>query len=369
MRDYTLGDTIDLKFTTRRFSTGVPFALSGGVISAYPDNSTTQLTAGITLTADFDGVTGLNNIRIVATGGNGYAAGVTYALVITTGTVDSVSVVGEVVGEFTLGRSAAFTRLGAPAGASVSADIATIDDFVDTEVAAIKAKTDQLTFTTANQVDAQALSIAANAITAAAIATGAIDADAIADNAIDAGAIAADAITAAKIANGAIDAATFAAGAIDAAAIAADAIGASELAADAVTEIQAGLATSAALATVQADTDNIQTRLPAALTGAGNMKSDALAINGNTTAAAVLAILNGVTVVYQGTVTGAATTTTLIDSGLTQADADWWKGRIIIFTSVLTLQATDITAFDPATDKLTFTAVTNAPTGATYVII
>lgn len=63
-------------------------------------------------------------------------------------------------------------------------------------------------------------SIAASAITAAAIATDAIDADAIAANAIDAGAIAADAITAAK------------------------------LAADVTTEIQSGLATAAALTTV-----------------------------------------------------------------------------------------------------------------------
>lgn len=110
-------------------------------------------------------------------------------------------------------------------------------------------------------------------------------------------------------------------------------------------------------------------RIPAALTGAGNMKADTLAINGSTAAAALSAILNGSTVVYQGTVTGAATTTTLIDTGLTQADTDWWRGRVIIFTSVITLQATDITAFDPATDKLTFTAVTSAPTGATYVII
>lgn len=35
-----------------------------------------------------------------------------------------------------------FARLGAPAGASVSADLAVIDDLIDTEVAAIKAKTD-----------------------------------------------------------------------------------------------------------------------------------------------------------------------------------------------------------------------------------
>ena len=114
---------------------------------------------------------------------------------------------------------------------------------------------------------------------------------------------------------------------------------------------------------------DIQARLPAALTGAGNMKSDALAVNGSTAAAALMAILNGATVVYQGTVTGAATTTTLVDSGLTQAADGWWIGRIIIFTSVLTLQATEITGFTAATDTLTFTAVTSAPTGAAYIII
>jgi hypothetical protein len=46
-----------------------------------------------------------------------------------------------------------YSRIGAPAGASVSADIATVAGYVDTEVAAIKAKTDQLTFTVSNQVD------------------------------------------------------------------------------------------------------------------------------------------------------------------------------------------------------------------------
>lgn len=93
-----------------------------------------------------------------------------------------------------------------------------------------------------------------------------------------------------------ITAAAHAAGAIDANAIATDAIGSAELAATAVAKIVAGIwdeltatartagsygqlvkddinatissrATSAALATVQADTDDIQTRLPAALVG------------------------------------------------------------------------------------------------------
>lgn len=57
---------------------------------------------------------------------------------------------------------------------------------------------------------------------------------------------------------GQIDSGSFASGAITAAAIAADAIGASELAADAVSEIQSGLATSAALTTVDTVVDAIK---------------------------------------------------------------------------------------------------------------
>lgn len=71
------------------------------------------------------------------------------------------------------------------------------------------------------------------------------DVQVIAANAITATAIAANAITSAKIAT--------------------DAIGAAQLAADAVTEIQAGLATATAVADVQTDVDNIQTRLPTSL--------------------------------------------------------------------------------------------------------
>lgn len=110
--DYTVGDTLYFLFTTRRFSTGAPHQLAGTpVISAYENDSTTQITAGITLGVDHDTVTGLNLITVVASGANGFESGKDYHLVITTGTVDSVSVVGEVVGRFTLGRSAAAVDL------------------------------------------------------------------------------------------------------------------------------------------------------------------------------------------------------------------------------------------------------------------
>lgn len=105
MKDYTLGETVDFKFTTCEPDTGAPITLAGTpVISAYVDNSTTQITAGITLTVDFDGVTGLHNVRVVATSGNGFTTGTNVALIITTGTVDGVSAVGYKVAEFSLGR-------------------------------------------------------------------------------------------------------------------------------------------------------------------------------------------------------------------------------------------------------------------------
>ena len=145
--------------------------------------------------------------------------------------------------------------------------------------------------------------------------------------AITAASIATDAIGAAEIADGAITAATFAAGAIDATAIATGAIDADAVAADAATEIAnavwdtdatgrqtqgtfgqaigdpgadtntifkatvtdaAGATVGVDVVAVQADTDNIQTRLPAALVG-GRMDSDVAAIQAGAITAAVIA--------------------------------------------------------------------------------
>jgi len=119
-RDRTVGDTFYMRFTTRAFATGIPTALASGVISAYEDANLTQITAGITLTASYDGVAGLNSLTIVATGANGFEAGKDYDLVITTGTVGGVSVVGEVIGSFSLSLSAASKQLAAGVSLSTS---------------------------------------------------------------------------------------------------------------------------------------------------------------------------------------------------------------------------------------------------------
>lgn len=125
MRDITLGDTFYHQFTTRQFSDGVPTVLTGSqALSVLEENNAVPITAGVSVAVDRGSVVGLNEATIVATSGNGYEVGKSYAIYISAGTVGGVSVVGEVVGHFTIEKSAAHIRLGAPNGASVSVDIA-----------------------------------------------------------------------------------------------------------------------------------------------------------------------------------------------------------------------------------------------------
>lgn len=129
------------------------------------------------------------------------------------------------------------------------------------------------------------------------------------------------------------------------------------------------LPNAGALTTIQSDLDNIQTRIPAALTAGGNMKSDALALNGSTAAAAQLA-KSAATIVSGAAIAGTLSTTQMT-TNLTEATDDHYNGRIIIWTSgVLIDQATDITDYDGATKRLTYTAITEAPTaGDTFIIV
>ena len=104
--DIVLADTRYILFTTRAFATGIPTVLAGTpVVSAYENEGLTQITAGITLGVDHDSVVGLNLLTIVATGANGFEDDKDYSFVITTGTVGGVSVVGEVVGHFSIQRA------------------------------------------------------------------------------------------------------------------------------------------------------------------------------------------------------------------------------------------------------------------------
>lgn len=119
--DYDAAAVIYHKFTTYRPSTGAAFTLAGTpAVSIYKDNNTTQTTTGVTLTADFDSVAGLNHLTI-DTADAFYAAGSFFQAVITTGTVDSVSVVGSVVASWTIRKDSSLKPTTAARTLDVSA--------------------------------------------------------------------------------------------------------------------------------------------------------------------------------------------------------------------------------------------------------
>lgn len=121
--DFDASAVIYGKFTTVAPTTGAPGTLGGTpALSVYKDNSTTQSTTGVTLTADFDSVTGLNHYAIdTSADGTFYSAGSFFDVVITTGTVGGVSAVGYCVGSFTIRKTSALKPTTAGRALDVSA--------------------------------------------------------------------------------------------------------------------------------------------------------------------------------------------------------------------------------------------------------
>lgn len=89
---------------------GVAETLSSGAIEIYEDGSTTQITTAETLTASFDSIVGYNQVAIDLND-SGFETGKTYTVVLSGGTVDSVSVTGRIVGVFSVGRYASATDI------------------------------------------------------------------------------------------------------------------------------------------------------------------------------------------------------------------------------------------------------------------
>jgi len=140
--DYAEDATLNFKFSTHK-ADGTPIALAGTpAISVYKANGTTQSTAGVTLTTDFDSVTGLNNVLIDLSADAFYAVANDYQVVITTGTVDSVSVVGTVLAHFSIENRYELQTGDVYPVVAKETTLATVAGYLDTEIADIKAKTD-----------------------------------------------------------------------------------------------------------------------------------------------------------------------------------------------------------------------------------
>ena len=301
-----------------------------------------------------------------------------------------------------------FSRIGAPAGASVSADVAAVKSdtaavLVDTNqlqgdwtdggrldliVDAIKAVTDNLP----NSGALTDLATAAALVTVDTVVDGI---KAVTDNLPDAGALTSIATAAALTAVDTVvdaiqvktDSLTFStANKVDSRV---DYVGAHAVTTpdDFKADVSA-LATAAAVATVdtvvdviQAKTDNLPAD-PASETNvdANEVKIDAVdtvvdaikvVTDALTAAAAAKLALSAGTMVSGAATSGTLSTTQMTASALAESTDDHYIGRIIIWTSgVLANQATDITDYTGATRMFTYTAVTEAPgVGDTFVII
>lgn len=157
---------------------------TNGTVSVYKDDGTTQTTTGVTDTEDFDGLTGVHWVKVdTSADGTFYATGHDFAIVLSGAVIDGRTV-NAVLAFFSINNRTALRPTTAgrtldvdsdgqadanvvkvgPAGsgtAQTAGDLAalinTVDDFLDTEIAAIKAKTDNLPADPADASDIAAL--------------------------------------------------------------------------------------------------------------------------------------------------------------------------------------------------------------------
>ena len=82
---------------------GVPTVFAGSPAVTVYKNSLTQSTTGVTLTIDYDGVVGQNQVKIATSSDTAfYEKGAQFSVVISSGTVGGKSVVGRPVGSFSM---------------------------------------------------------------------------------------------------------------------------------------------------------------------------------------------------------------------------------------------------------------------------
>jgi hypothetical protein len=139
--DYKLEDSVYILFTTRAFATGIPGVLSAATVAVYEDVTSTPIETSIAVTETLNSINGLNAVTIAALAASGYNAGGHYHVVIEAGTVDSVSVVGEVVGNFSIQSAPVnWAKVSAP---TTAVDLSATDiQLVDTVTVATDAEAD-----------------------------------------------------------------------------------------------------------------------------------------------------------------------------------------------------------------------------------
>ena len=297
-----------------------------GTISVYKDDNTTQSVAGVTDVEDFDSLTGVHNCKIDLSADAFYATGCDYSVVLSAATID-----GETVNA-TIATFSIEHRFMRGTDSAALASVCTEGRLAELDAANLPTTTDDILTDTAEIGTAGAGLTDLGGMSAGMKAEVNAEADtAISDY---------DPPTNAEM--------------------------------EARTVASATYGTAANQTAIETDTQDIQSRLPAALVS-GRMDSNASAINDSNSAAVRLALSAGQ--IIPGTVDNdVAPSTTIFEADdITEATADHYNGRIVIFTSGnLAGQATDITDYElnGSNGKFTVTAMTEAPANDdTFVIV
>lgn len=273
-----------------------------GTVSVYKDDGVAQSVAGVTDTEDFDSLTGVHNCKIDTSADAFYATGSDYSVVLSAATIDGQTVnatlaVFSIENRFMRGTASAAlasvcteARLAELDAANLPSDI---DDLLTRLTAARGGYLDALNGHTAQTGDGYAR---LGAPAGASVSADILAAKGVADN-------------------------------------------------------------------VETDTQDIQSRIPAALVS-GRMDSNMSAINDSNAAAIRQALASALMI--PGTVDNdvAPTATVFEADDITEATADHYNGRLVAFTSGnLIGQFTDITDYElnGSNGKFTVTALTEAP--------
>lgn len=248
---------------------------TNGTVSVYKDGGTTQSTAGVTDTEDFDSLTGVHLVAVdTSSDGTFYSSGSDFEVVLSAATIDGKTI-NATLFSFSLENRSALISTTAGRTLDVSSGGEAGVDWANVGSPTTTLNLSGTTVKTATDVETDTADIQSRL--PAALVSGRIDSSvgAMASGVLTATAIAADAITDAKVASdvtiasvtgavgsvtgavgsvtgnvggsvgsvatGGISAASFAAGAITSTVIATGAVDADALATDAVTEIAAGI--------------------------------------------------------------------------------------------------------------------------------
>lgn len=102
LSNQAVGSTLDYSFTSRT-TTGAPTGIVGGAVVCIKNSSGTTNSSGITFTANFNAITGLNHLTIDLSADTAfYSPRADIMCYMSAGTVGGTSIVGEIVLQFSI---------------------------------------------------------------------------------------------------------------------------------------------------------------------------------------------------------------------------------------------------------------------------